>query len=386
MPTFYLISGEVSGDTHGAELIASLRDSAPGSVSGNTQFKGLGGPRMKGEASEIIDWLDEAAVLGLWEVAKKYSYFKKKMDETLAEILELQPDVVVLIDYPGFNLRLAKALRQKSYKGKIAYYISPQVWAWKRGRIKEMAQTLDLMLCIFPFEKELYEMSGLPTEFVGHPLIDELAEKRIDTKRDAHLVGLFPGSRNREVQTLFPLLLETAKILREKWPKLRFVTAAVNPTMAAGLARSAKSAGIDVEVHCSGADSADFGQTDVHALMQQVSVAVIASGTATLEAAYFRLPYCLVYKVNWLTAQVAKAVMKVEFLGIVNNLAGREVVRELLQEKATPPAIAVEMARLLTDAAARKQLSEELGEIADELGEGGTHVRAAEEIVKLLEA
>ncbi|MEM1296385.1 MAG: lipid-A-disaccharide synthase, partial [Verrucomicrobiota bacterium] len=230
MPTFFLISGEVSGDTHGAELIASLRGGTE-----SAHFTGLGGPRMKGEAPDVTDWLDEAAVLGLWEVAKKYSYFSKKMDQTLEEILELKPDVLVLIDYPGFNLRLAKALRQRSYKGKIAYYISPQVWAWKRGRIKEMAKTLDLMLCIFPFEKELYEMSGLHTEFVGHPLIDELAEKRIDTKRDAHLVGLFPGSRNREVQALFPIMLETAKILHEKWPKLQFVTAAVNPSMAATL-------------------------------------------------------------------------------------------------------------------------------------------------------
>ena len=150
MPTFYLISGEVSGDTHGAELISSLRSSLGNQGEREPRFLGLGGPRMRDEAPEITDWLDDAAVLGLWEVAKKYSYFSKKMDETLREILELKPDVVVLIDYPGFNLRLAKALRQKAYKGKIAYYISPQVWAWKRGRIKEMAKTLDLMLCIFP--------------------------------------------------------------------------------------------------------------------------------------------------------------------------------------------------------------------------------------------
>ncbi len=387
MPTLFLIAGEVSGDTHGAELIASLRQTIP-ETDDAVEFFGLGGSKMQEQAPELEDWLDDAAVLGLWEVAKKYGYFREKMAETQWKILKLEPDVVVLIDYPGFNLRLAKALRAKGFTGKIAYYISPQVWAWKRGRIKEMARTLDLMMCIFPFEKALYEQSGLNTEFVGHPLIDELAEKKLEIERDPQLVGLFPGSRRREVEALFPAMLGAAKRLHEQSPNLRFVTAAVNPKMAAILRDQAAEIGVEVTVHCPKAteDGATdpFPDTDVHTLMQQVGVAVIASGTATLEAAYFRLPYCLTYKVNFLTAALARMVIKVDFLGIVNNLAGREVVRELLQEKANPESIAEELDRLLSDTQARNQLSFELGAVIDELGDGGAHARAAKEIVKLM--
>ncbi len=341
-------------------------------------------------APEVGDWLDQSAVLGVWEVARKYSYFSNKMGETLQRIQETQPDVVIPIDYPGFNLRLARNLRQKGYQGKIAYYISPQVWAWKRGRIKEMARTLDLMLCIFPFEQELYGMSGLETEFVGHPLIDELAQKRVEIKRDPYMVGLFPGSRRREVEVLYPEMLGAAEILHKKWPKLHFVTAAVNQPMALYLRETANKFDVEVRIHHPEAGpmpsaSAYAGHADIHTLMQQCCVAVIASGTATLEAAYFRLPYCLVYKVNWLTAEVARLLMRVEHLGIVNNLAGREIVRELLQERADSRAIAFELARMLTDADYRNQLADELGEVVEFLGEGGAHERAAEAILALLE-
>jgi lipid-A-disaccharide synthase len=369
MTSLFLVAGEVSGDIHGAELLSALIREL-----GDVPIRGLGGPRMKAHAAELTDWLDEAAVLGLWEVLKKYGYFRAKLTETIAAIEALQPSVTILIDYPGFNLRLANALRQRGYRGRIAYYISPQVWAWKRGRIKEMARTLDLMMCIFPFEKELYEASGLRTEFVGHPLVDELAAEQIEVTRDPNLVGLFPGSRRREIEALFPAMVEAANLLSSSRPGLRFVTSAVNEKLASRLRELAEAGGVKIEV----------SHGDVHRLMQTCGCAVIASGTATLEAAFFGLPYCLTYKVAWLTATIARLVMQVKYLGIVNNLAGREVVEELLQERATGPSIARALEGFLVSEAKRKQLSLELRQVAGMLGSGGAHACAAAAVLRLL--
>lgn len=370
MTRLFAVSGEVSGDIHGGELLHALKAQL-----GPVEIFGLGGPRMKAQAPGLTDWLDEAAVLGLWEVLKKYGYFKAKMAETIAAIEANRPDVTILIDYPGFNLRLAKALRQRGYRGRIAYYISPQVWAWKRGRIKEMARTLDLMMCIFPFEKALYEASGLRTEFVGHPLVDELRAEVIDVPRDPNLVGLFPGSRRREIEALFPAMVEAAQILYREHPGVRFVTSGVNEKLAARLHELAAIGQVPIEV-TSG---------EVHRLMQTCGCAVIASGTATLEAAFFGLPYCLTYKVAWLTAAIARVVMQVKYLGIVNNLAGREVVEELLQERATGRSIAASLLAFLAAPEKREALSRELRAVAAQLGSGGAHETAARTIVTLLE-
>src|SRR2546426_5382063 len=196
-------------------------------------FIGRGGPEMRMIAGDKFkNWIDDAAVLGLWEVIKKYGYFRKQFRETLNEIDESNADAVVLIDYPGFNLRLARALRRRSPKRKIIYYISPQVWAWNRGRITKMARFLDLVLCIFPFEAELYNESGLRAVFVGHPVIERLETERIYTKRDPDLIGLFPGSRLREVRKIFPLLLEAANLLKRRKPSLRFEVGASSPELA----------------------------------------------------------------------------------------------------------------------------------------------------------
>ena len=371
MKTLFVVAGEVSGDTHGAELIDGLREE----LGVDTRVEGLGGPRMQEQAHGIEDWLDEAAVLGLAEVLKKYSYFRHKLNETIEAVMTLQPDIVVPIDYPGFNLRLAKALRKRDYRGKIAYYISPQVWAWKRGRIRSMAKILDLMVCIFPFEKALYEKSGLKTEFAGHPLVDELHSKRIETQRDQALVGLFPGSRRREIEALFPSMAEAAKLLREKRPELKFVAVAANSALGEQLKEIAEAHEVEIQV----------SSGDIHEWMQRVGCAVIASGTATLEAAFFGLPYILVYKVAKFTAFVARLVMKVDYLGIVNVLANREVVKELLQEEMTPESIARELALLADDPSRRQQLSRELVDLTSQLGDGGAHENAARAIASLVD-
>ncbi|HAF03312.1 MAG TPA: lipid-A-disaccharide synthase, partial [Spartobacteria bacterium] len=222
--TIYFVAGEASGDNHGAELMRSLRQ-----LDVDLHFIGRGGPRMKTIAGgQFHDWIGNAAVLGLWEVIRNYGYFREKFRETLSEIEKSKPDAVVLIDYPGFNLRLARSLRPRMAAHKIIYYISPQVWAWNRGRIKKMARFLDLMLCIFPFEADLYNQSGLRTVFVGHPMIERLRACKIDIERDPNLIALFPGSRSREVRKIFPILTETAHKLRRRKPNLRFEVAAAS--------------------------------------------------------------------------------------------------------------------------------------------------------------
>ena len=162
-----------------------------------------------------MDWTQEA-VVGLWDVLVKYPYFRAKFYQMYREIRQLEPDTVIFVDYPGFNLRLAHYLRRKKFAGKLIYYISPQVWAWNRSRIPRMAAFLDLMICIFPFEKSLYEASGLRTEFVGHPMVEELDRHRISEPRDPKLVALLPGSRNREIKRIFPVMLEAAELLRQQ--------------------------------------------------------------------------------------------------------------------------------------------------------------------------
>src|SRR6266481_2191679 len=222
--TIYFVAGEVSADNHGAALMRSLRELDPG-----LKFIGRGGPQMQEIAdNQFKNWIGDAAVLGLWEVLRKYGYFREQFRETIKEILESKPDALVLIDYPGFNLRLARALRKKSRRQKIIYYISPQVWAWNRGRIKRMARCIDLMLCIFPFEADLYNESGLRAVFVGHPMIERLRARKIGTERDRNLIGLFPGSRMREVLKIFPVMLESLPELQKQNCNMCFEVAAAS--------------------------------------------------------------------------------------------------------------------------------------------------------------
>ncbi|MEM7143996.1 MAG: lipid-A-disaccharide synthase [Verrucomicrobiota bacterium] len=371
MKKLYFVAGEMSGDAHGSAVMKAIW----GEVGGEVAFRGVGGEKMASVdgAEGLRDWLDEAAVLGLWEVLKKYGYFRKEFARVLGEIDECAPDAVVLIDYPGFNLRLAKALQARRPGTKIIYYISPQVWAWNRGRIGKMARMLDLMICIFPFEKELYESSGLRTEFVGHPMADALERGRFE--REAELVGLFPGSRRREVDQHFGVMLEAAVRIKGQRPGVRFVAAAANDAMAEVMLRELGGSVLE-----DGACEIVTGRT--HELMERVECAAIASGTATLEAAYFELPYCLVYRVAWPTWVAGKLLVKVDYLGIANLLAGREIVREFIQREMTAENIAGELLRLLGSDEAREGVCRELRAVTSKLGEKGSYGRAALEIVK----
>jgi lipid-A-disaccharide synthase len=366
--TIYFVAGEASADNHGAALMRALRNADV-----DLQFIGRGGPQMKLVASaQFQNWIDKSGVLGLWEVIKHYGYFRKQFHETLREIETNKPDAVVLIDYPGFNLRLARALRNRSPAQKIIYYISPQVWAWNRGRIKKMARWLDLMLCIFPFEADLYNQSGLRTIFVGHPMIERLREKKIDTQRDPNLVGLLPGSRVREVRKIFPILIETMHELRRTKSNLRFEVAAASNELTAEMEKMLGSQDrhlLEIRV----------GQTAE--IMQRAFVGIVASGSATLEAAYFRLAFVLIYKVSWITYLAGRLLVKVKYLGMPNVLADKEIIREFIQHRAQPREIAKAVEHLIDAAQARQKMISEFDKIAAQLGESGASNRAARAIL-----
>jgi len=372
--TIYFAAGEVSADNHGAALMHSLRELRPG-----LKFIGRGGPRMQQIAgAQFRNWIGEAAVLGLWEVLRKYGYFREQFHQTLGEISVSKPDAVVLIDYPGFNLRLARALRRQSQSQKTIYYISPQVWAWNRGRIKKMARLINLVLCIFPFEANLYSESGLRAVFVGHPMIENLETQKVETAREPNLIGLFPGSRLREVRKIFPVMIDAARLLLRTKPGLRFRVAAASEGLAREMSemlRSGQSKNLQaIEII--------LGQTP--ALMQQAWAGIVASGSATLEAAYFRMPFVLIYKVAWPTYIAARLVVNVDYLGMPNLLADKQVVPEFIQHEAKPSAIVKTLQALMEDAKVRNGMISEFDAIVGKLGGSGASDRAARAILQEL--
>ncbi len=337
----------------------SLRELRPG-----LKFIGRGGPRMQRIAgAQFRDWIGEAAVLGLWEVLRKYGYFREQFHQTLGEISVSKPDAVVLIDYPGFNLRLARALRRQSQSQKTIYYISPQVWAWNRGRIKKMARLIDLVL---------------RAVFVGHPMIENLETQKIETARDPNLIGLFPGSRLREVRKIFPVMIEVARLLLRSRPGLRFCVAAASEGLAREMSEMLRSGQSENRQ----AIEIILGQTPV--LMQQAWAGIVASGSATLEAAYFRMPFVLIYKVAWPTYIAARLVVNVDYLGMPNLLADKQVVPEFIQHEAKPSVIVKALQALMDDAKVRDRMISEFDAIVGKLGGSGASDRAARAIIQEL--
>ena len=370
-----IVAGEASGDTHGAALMRSLRGEDP-----VIRFTGKGGPKMAAVAAEsggtLDNWIAEAGVLGLWDVLRHYGYFKRKFEALLDELASDPPEAVILVDYPGFNVRLAKAIRKRKIPTRVIYYISPQVWAWNRRRIPEMARALDLMICIFPFEKAIYETSGLPTVFAGHPMAEELRPVP-PADRDETLFGLFPGSREREVRKIFPAMADAAALIHQSRPEIRFEAAAATQAHAEMIRTMAGEAGVEITVSTGTARD----------LMRRAAAGLVCSGTATLEAGCLGLPYALVYRVATLTYEVGIRVIRVPYLGMVNILGNRPVVREFIQHDATPTALADEGLRLLNSLEARERLSSELATVTSILGgEPGNpaSLRAARAVLECL--
>ena len=371
----YVVAGELSGDAHGAGLLRELLVLRPG-----IELRGAGGPEMaKISGGGITDWVEDAAVMGVWEVLKKYRWFRARFARMMEELREFRPAALLLIDYPGFNLRFAEAVRREFPEIRIIQYISPKVWAWNKRRIPKMARILDEVLCLFPFEVALFESAGLKASFVGNPLVDQLQgvlEKEME--RDQRLIGLFPGSREREVARLFPMMIEVAGRLRNWRADLTFEVPAATEKLAAKIRAMTDEAGAAGWIKVSTGGS--------HELMRRAACGVIASGTATLEAACLGIPYCLVYRVAPLTYLLAKLLVKIEFIGLVNIIAGERVVEELVQSDASPDKVAGQLRHLIESPARAAKLQERLADVAAMLGEPGVEKRAAARVAEWLNA
>ena len=352
------IAGEASGDAHAAELIKALRAQSP-----DVTVFGGGGAKMQAAGMELLLDLTEHAVVGLVEVLRNYGKFREIFWDLVEEAEKRKPDAVVLVDFPGFNLRFAAQMKERGIK--VIYYISPQLWAWHASRAKQIERDVDLMLCIFPFEKDWYAKHApkLRVEFVGHPFAERVGESTKSETRNPKLILLLPGSREREVAKIFPII---AGVVDRMPNDLEFIAAAVNEQSAAMMMSHPR---IKVELGTA------------HELMQHATLAITASGTDTMECAFYGCPMIVVYKVNWLTYLIGRMVVKVKWLGMPNVIAGREIVPEFIQHDAKPERIAAMAHDLLENDEKREVMQRELASIVASLGGAGASERAAKLIL-----
>lgn len=378
MNTFYIVAGEASGDRHGAELLRELKANYAA-----VRFLGVGGRHLRAAGQEQLFDLAGHAVVGVTDVLLNYGKFRRFFNEIISDLQSHQPEALILVDFPGFNLRLAERARRLFPKMKIIYYISPQVWAWKAGRSKKMARLLDLLLVIFPFEEHWFAKRepSLKTVWVGHPILDRWKpqEEAPACLEVDHRVVLMPGSRQKEIRTHLPILLKTAKILAQTVPNLKFQIlthdAQLVPLFTKIIERC-KAVGLNLQV------SAGYQLTH----LSRADLALVASGTATLECALAGLPMLVVYKANPLTYFIGRRLVHLEFISIVNLIAGRKVVPEYLQDRADPQILAESARQILIQPQLAGRMREELRSTVAKLGEPGANARAVAEIKKLCPA
>lgn len=369
-----MIAGEASGDVHGGSLIREIRKRLP-----DVRVYGIGGDRMKAEGFEIVRHVREMSFLGFIEVARHLPFIRRVFREMAFVLEEKKPDLVLLIDYPGFNLRFAKRVKNRGIP--VLYYISPQVWAWGRRRVKTIARRVDRMIVLFPFEEALYRSEGMDVRFVGHPLKDAVRAERSKEALFSELgiepgrptIGLFPGSRRQEVESLLPKMIEAYGILRRKLPGLQAVVG-----MAATLSDDVYRPFLDNV-------SVVPVRDRTYDVMAHSDAVMVASGTATLETAILGTPMVILYRMSPLTYFLGRLVVKVGNIGLVNIVAGRRVVPELLQRSVRGKRIASEVFDLLSNAERRKKMIRDLLEVSNKLGEDGAAGRAADSVVEFME-
>ncbi|MFA4944029.1 MAG: lipid-A-disaccharide synthase [Lentisphaeria bacterium] len=356
MKTIWIFAGEASGDLYGARLARELRRQAPG-----LRLQGMGGRAMHEAGVELLVDSSDLGVIGLVEVLKQIRTFWRLFHGLVRRAAAERPAAVVLIDYPGFNLRFAQRMLPMGVP--VAYYISPQVWAWGKRRIPQIARTVRKMLTIFPFESAVYAGSGLDVEFVGHPLLEILAERRdAALVRDPRRILLLPGSRAREIDSLLPDLVRTAGRLHQRHPELHFVLATPDERIAARcrqrLAAFPEGAGLPLEIV--------VGET--HAQMQLAGTGLAASGTVTMEAAILGLPLVVVYRVNCLTYWLGRLLVRLPFFCIVNLVAGRRVFAEFLQGDVRSEVLAPALEAILPGGPRRAEVEAGMAEAVSRLG------------------
>jgi len=377
-PELLIIAGERSGDTYGAALVSELKAASPECV-----VYGIGGEKMRAAGMEIIHDITEMAVVGFVEVIRNFSHFRNIFVEMVKLARDRRPDAVILIDYPGFNLRYARRLKKLGLR--VIYYISPQLWAWGQKRVGQIKRDIAKMLVIFPFEEEFYRRHGVEVTFVGHPMIDwlkpgmsrEQVRSRIGINSETKIIGLLPGSREAEMKRLLPVMLQAADIIKQRFGDVSFVL----PPATSALETLA---GKLIDCH-DGTPQVEIWGGDVYDVMHAADAAMVCSGTATLETGCFGTPMVVLYKINMLTYLIAKRLVNVPNIGMINLMAEKQLVPELIQKDVAPQTIADEILKMLTDNDYRHALSGQLLEVKGKLGPPGASKRAAREIMGIID-
>jgi len=371
-PSLLLSAGEASGDMYAARLATALRKRL------DINLFGMGGPLMRAAGVEIIVDYEQVAVVGITEILKHLPPLLRAMNDLLSSASERKPALAILTDFPGFHLRLARKLKPRGIRN--VYYICPQFWAWRPWRAKLIAQRFEKALCIFPFEKQFFCNAGVSTEFIGHPLVGSVGATK-DRRQfceehqlsaGSHLVALLPGSRSAELAHHLPVLFESCSRINAKLPT-QFVVAAAHPKDIAAL-KTGWPANLKIRVVS--------GET--YNALAAADAAIVSSGTATVEAALLDAPMTVVYRVSPLTAALAKPLVRTPYYAMVNLIAERGVVPELIQDDFTPQKVANETLRLLQDPNARGTLRAGLADVRQRLGPPGAVERAADLIAALL--
>ena len=368
---YYIIAGEASGDLHASNLVAEIKKKDK-----KAEFRGCGGDLMKAQGVDLLKHYRTMAYMGFVEVAVNLRKVLGNIALCKKDILDYQPDVVILVDYPGFNLRIADFAHEKGFK--VVYYISPQIWAWKRRRVHKIKRSVDKMLVILPFEEEFYKRYGVDVTFVGNPLLDELAKvgtgnRSIFLRRNSlgerrEIIALLPGSRRQEVKRTLPVMIKMAS----HFPNYQFVVAGVS-----SLDRS-------LYKDIMGQSDVFYVENQTYELLQNSSAALVTSGTATLETALFSIPEVVCYKATDFSYRLAKWMIKVKFISLVNLIMDREVVKELIQGDLNEDNLVKELDQLLHNGKRQRRLLEDYEELKDKLGNVGASEKAAEVIVEAL--
>lgn len=372
MPRLLVSCGEPSGDTYGADLVRHLREQLP-----SLDVVGLGGDHLREQGAALIAHVRELAVVGIVEVIRHLPRLRRTFRAVLDDVDRVRPDAAVLVDYPDFNLRLAAELKKRGVP--VVYYVSPQVWAWRPGRIRSIRRVVDHMMVIFPFEEELYRAAGIPVTFVGHPLVELVQPRARPTMASAlaldagrPVVAVLPGSRRREVGFIAPELDRAVRRLAELRPDLQFVVAVAPSLDPAYVARLFAGAPVRL-VH---------GRT--HEVLAASSVALVASGTATVETALLGVPMVVVYRLSPLTYHLGRHFVRVPHVAMANLIAGERAVPELIQGGFTAEAVVRETLALLEDPARAERVRQALARVRTRLGEPGASRRASEVVASVM--
>lgn len=358
-----IVVGEVSGDTLGAKLIRSFREQGI-----DAEFEGIGGPQMLAEGFKSYYPMDILSVMGIVEVLKDIKKLFAVRDGLVETWTKDPVDVFIGIDAPDFNLRLSKALKQKQVPIKTVQYVSPSVWAWRQGRIHGIKACIDLVLCLFPFEKAFFKKWDVPAAFVGHPLAsqlplnNDLAEAQAELGLDStqKYIALLPGSRRGEIERLGPLVLDAAKILHQKYPDYIFLIPAINEMRKQQIENLLAQYPDSLKAHIRLMENTSSESKIGRQVMNASNIIALASGTATLEAILLHRPMVTFYKLHWLTYQIAKLLVKIPYFSLPNIIAGKKVIQELIQSEATPENLAAEIEKLMDIEAAQIQVMQHL--------------------------